>query len=157
MSRVSDALELDLQADVYRAPIPEGAMSESVCVFVVEDDAVILVTIEHALQDGGFDFETAMTGAEALQLFQEHGERCRALVTDVNLGGELTGWDVAREARALNPTIPVVYVTAEQASDWAIHGVPNSVLVSKPFVEAQITNAIASLLNDQSTTMQPTG
>lgn len=157
MSRVSDALELDRQADVHRAPIYEGAMSESVCVFVVEDDALILVTIEHALQDGGFDSETAMTGADAFQLFQEHGERCRALVTDVNLGGDITGWDVAREARALNPALPVVYVTAEQANDWAIHGVPNSVLVSKPFVEAQIINAVASLLNDQSTIVQSTG
>lgn len=131
-------------------------MSDSVCVFVVEDDALILVTIEHALQDGGFAFETAMTGIDALELLRDHGERCRALVTDVNLGDEMTGWDVAREARALNPALPVVYVTAEQASDWAIQGVPNSVLINKPFVEAQIISAIASLLNDQSTSVHLT-
>jgi CheY-like chemotaxis protein len=155
MSPVSDALELDLQADVYRAPIPEGAMSESVCVFVVEDEALILVTIEHALEDGGFASESAMTGPDALQLLRDHGGKCRALVTDVNLGGEVTGWDVAREARTLNPALPVVYVTAEHANDWAIHGVPNSVMVSKPFVEAQIISAVASLLNDQSAAVQP--
>ena len=50
-----------------------AAMSDSVCVFVVEDEALILVTIEQALQDGGFAFESAMTGTDALQLFQDHG------------------------------------------------------------------------------------
>lgn len=132
-----------------------AAMSDSVCVFVVEDEALILVTIEQALQDGGFAFESAMTGDDALQLFQDQGERCRALVTDVNLGGAITGWDVARQARTLNPALPVVYVTAEHANDWSIHGVPNSVMVSKPFVEAQIISAVASLLNDQSAAVQP--
>ena len=131
-------------------------MSEPVCVFVVEDEALILVTIEHALQDGGFAFKSTMTGEDALRLLQDHGGTCRALVTDVNLGGEITGWDVAREARSLNPALPVVYVTAELASDWAIHGVPNSVLINKPFVEAQIVSAVASLLNDQSTAMHQT-
>lgn len=129
-------------------------MSDAVCVFIVEDEALILVTIEQALQDGGFAFESAMTGSDALLLLQDHGDRCRALVTDVNLGGDITGWDIARQARALNPALPVVYVTAEHAKDWAIHGVPNSIMVSKPFVEAQIISAVASLLNDQPAAVQ---
>ncbi|WP_426038878.1 response regulator [Brevundimonas sp. DC300-4] len=124
-------------------------MSDSVCVFVVDDEALILLTIEHALQDGGFDHKSAMSAEEAVTLFREHGENCRALITDVNLGGELKGWDVARNAREKFPTLPVVYVTGDSAHEWAANGVPNSILVSKPFVAAQIISAVATLLNTE--------
>ena len=90
-----------------------------------------------------------MSAKEAVALFGEHGEDCRALITDVNLGGELTGWDVARNAREKFPTLPVVYVTGDSAHEWAAHGVPNSILVNKPFVAAQIINAVATLLNTE--------
>ncbi|QBX36896.1 response regulator [Brevundimonas sp. S30B] len=126
-------------------------MSESVCVFVVDDEALILLTIEHALEDGGFDHKSVMSAEEAANLFAEHGDNCRALITDVNLGGEVSGWDVARNAREKYPTLPVVYVTGDSAHEWAAHGVPNSVLVSKPFVAAQIINAVATLLNAEAT------
>ena len=124
-------------------------MSDSVCVFVVDDEALILLTIEHALEDGGFGHKSVHSAEEAVTLFREHGQDCRALITDVNLGGELTGWDVARNAREKFPTLPVVYVTGDSAHEWAANGVPNSILVSKPFVAAQIINAVATLLNTE--------
>lgn len=74
------------------------------------------------------------------------------MITDVNLGGILTGWDVARNARERFPSLPVVYVTGDSSHEWAAHGVPNSVLISKPFVAAQIVSAVAGLLNAQPTT-----
>jgi DNA-binding NtrC family response regulator len=122
-------------------------MSDSVCVFVVDDDALILMTVEHALEDGGFSHKSVSSAEEAAALLDEHGESCRALITDVNLGTGLTGWDVARSAREKFPTLPVVYVTGDSAHEWAAQGVPNSVMISKPFVAAQIVNAVSTLLN----------
>lgn len=124
-------------------------MSETVCIFVVDDDALILLTLEHALEDGGFACRSATSADEAARLFEVEGEHCRALVTDVNLGDAVTGWDVARRAREYHPTLPVVYVTGDSAHEWAAHGVPNSILVTKPFVPAQIIHAVASLLNTE--------
>lgn len=122
-------------------------MTDSVCIFVVDDEALVLLTIEHALEDGGFDHRSEMSAEDAASLFQEQGDQCRALITDVNFGGGLTGWDVARSAREQFPTLPVVYVTGDSPHEWAANGVPNSILVSKPFVAAQIVNAVATLLN----------
>lgn len=122
-------------------------MTASVCVFVVDDDPLIAMTIEQALEDGGFDFRSANSAAEASILFEEHGPSCRALVTDVNLGDGVSGWDVARDARARLPHLPVVYVTGDSAHEWTAQGVPNSVLVTKPFVSAQIVTALTTLLN----------
>lgn len=125
-------------------------MTEEVCVFVVDDDALVMLTIEHALEDGGFVFKTASSANEALSLFAEFGRDCRTLITDVNLGGALTGWDVARSAREMYPALPIVYVTGDSSHEWRAQGVPDSILVEKPFVSAQIVNAVATLLNAES-------
>jgi CheY-like chemotaxis protein len=59
----------------------------------------------------------------------------------------MTGWDVARHGRETNPDLPVVYVTASERHDWASRGVPNSVLIAKPFAPAQVLIAVSQLLN----------
>jgi len=63
----------------------------------------------------------------------------------------LTGWDVAKRARELNGMLPVIYMTGAAAGDWPSNGVPNSVLVAKPFAPAQIVTAVTHLLNSAST------
>jgi DNA-binding response OmpR family regulator len=85
---------------------------------------------------------------DALQLLDDESRRYRALVTDINLGhGTLSGWDVARRGREVNPELPVVYMTGDSAAEWAAQGVPNSVLLTKPFAPAQLLTAVSQLLN----------
>ncbi len=43
---------------------------------------------------------------------------------------------------------PDVFLTAASADKWASEGVPNSVLLTKPFAPAQLVTAISQLLND---------
>jgi CheY-like chemotaxis protein len=119
----------------------------SVVVLVVEDDLLIQSVIEEVLQDGGFETVLAETGPRALELFRENPQHYRALVTDINLVGGTDGWEVAKQAREANPAIPVVYMTGAAAGQWASHGVPNSVLLSKPFAPVQLVTAISQLLN----------
>ena len=38
-------------------------------------------------------------------------------------------------------------MTGSEAQEWASKGVPNSILVTKPFAPAQIVTAVAQLLN----------
>jgi DNA-binding response OmpR family regulator len=70
-----------------------------------------------------------------------------ALVTDVRLGGNLSGWDVAKRIRQKEPAFPVIYTIAHGADQWASHGVPNSILISKPYAPAQLITAVSNLLN----------
>ena len=69
-------------------------------------------------------------------------------MSDINLSGKLKGWDVARFAREIDPATPIVYMTGTHGEDWASKGVPNSVLLTKPFAPAQLITAISSLLNE---------
>jgi CheY-like chemotaxis protein len=124
-----------------------GVNQELPVIMVVEDDALIQEVVEEALSDGGFHPEVVSTGEEAITLLQGERAKYRALLTDVNLSGTLSGWDVARRAREMNPDIPVVYMTGAAADEWPSQGVPHSVLLQKPFAPAQVVTAISQLLN----------
>ena len=116
-------------------------------ILVVEDDLTIQSLVEETLSDGGFEAAIAASGEEVVTLLQGNRQRYRALVTDINLLGKMDGWEVARQAREINPALPIVYMTGAAADDWASHGVPNSVLLTKPFAPAQLVTALAQLLN----------
>ncbi len=122
-------------------------MTPSILVFLVEDEPLIQDLVEQALEDGGFAVVKARSGTEAIAKLEADDTEIRALVSDVYLGAGPTGWDVARRARELNELLPVVYMSGGNAHEWSAQGVPNSILILKPFAPAQIVTAVAQLLN----------
>lgn len=117
-------------------------------ILLVEDEFLIQDLTRLELEDGGFTVVTACRSKEAIDMLETQISEFRALITDVNLGTpKLTGWDVARRARELNPDLPVVYITADSCHKWSAMGVPNSILLSKPFATAQMLAAVSQLLN----------
>jgi DNA-binding response OmpR family regulator len=116
-------------------------------ILVVEDETLLQDMVQEALDEGGFRADIIASGEEAIATLQAHQGKHRALITDINLRGPLTGWDVAKRARELNPDIPVIYMTGAGADQWPSLGVPNSLLLNKPFAPAQIVTAVAQLLN----------
>jgi DNA-binding response OmpR family regulator len=116
-------------------------------ILVVEDDQSIQGIVEDALTEAGFEASMTAAGEEALALLKSQEGHYRALVTDINLLGRLDGWDIARVAREIDPGFPVVYMSGAQAEDWASKGVPNSIMLVKPFAPAQLVTAVSSLLN----------
>jgi DNA-binding response OmpR family regulator len=117
-------------------------------ILVVEDDQLIQSLVEETSNDGGFESATAASGEEAVTLLQGHKGKYRALVTDVNLRGKMDGWEVAQHAREIEPDFPVVYMSGAAAADWTSKGVPNSIMLAKPFAPAQLLTAVSNLLNN---------
>lgn len=123
-------------------------MEDLLLILVVEDDRAIQSIVEEALEDGGFEPAVASSGEEAVTLLEGNEGKYRALVTDVNLGrGKLDGWKIAERAREIDPEFPIVYMTGDSADEWASKGVPNSILLTKPFAPAQLVTAVSQLLN----------
>jgi DNA-binding response OmpR family regulator len=116
-------------------------------VLVIEDEYLLQGIVEEALTEGGFEVDILSSGEEALTLFKGGRKNYKALVTDVTLRGRLSGWDVARHIRERHPAFPVVYMTGAAADDWGSQGVPNSILLQKPFAPAQLVTAVSNLLN----------
>jgi DNA-binding response OmpR family regulator len=125
----------------------EIRVSELPLILVIEDEYPLQGLVEEALGDAGFAADILSSGEEGLTSFKGGMKNYRALVTDVNLKGRLSGWDVARQVRQIDPGCPVVYMTGANADAWASQGVPNSVLLQKPFAAAQLVTAVAQLLN----------
>ncbi len=119
----------------------------SVLVLIAEDEAEIRSILEITFEEGGFDVVLVATGEQAIEALDAQGEALRAVVTDIKLGGAVSGWDVARHARELKADMPVVYMTGSEGKDWPSLGVPNSILISKPFAPSQVLTAVSQLLN----------
>ena len=122
-------------------------MSELPIILVVEDDGPIQDIVEEALAEGGFESAIAASGEEAVTLLQSGTANYRGLVTDINLKGRMDGWEVARQAREFDAAFPVVYMSGAAAAQWASQGVPNSIMLEKPFAPAQLVTAVSQLLN----------
>jgi DNA-binding response OmpR family regulator len=122
-------------------------MEELPVILVIEDDEAIQGIIEDALSEGGFETAIAASGEEAVTLLIGKKTNYRALVTDINLLDRLDGWEVARRAREIDPAFPVVYMSGQHAEEWASKGVPNSIMLAKPFAPAQLITAVSQLLN----------
>jgi CheY-like chemotaxis protein len=127
----------------------------SVLVLIAEDEAEIRNVLQDTFEEGGFGVFLVATGEEAIAALDEQGDNLRAVVSDINLGGKATGWDVARHARQLKADMPVVYMTGTEGSDWASLGVPNSILITKPFAPTQVLTAVSQLLNAANTAAPP--
>ncbi|MBR1237361.1 response regulator [Bradyrhizobium sp. AUGA SZCCT0182] len=120
---------------------------QTVLVLVIEDDPEVQAILDDALCEGGYEPALAASGEEAVTLLKGRKLPYRALVTDINLLGRIDGWEVAKQAREMDPHFPVIYMTGAAADQWPSHGVPNSVLLRKPFAPAQLVTAISTLLN----------
>src|SRR5579872_4613541 len=123
-----------------------GTVSELPSIIVIEDEYFLQADLEKVLTDAGFDTDIVSSGEEALTLLMSGTRHPKLLVTDVKLAGRLSGWEVAKRIREKDPSFPIIYVTA-YSSDWAANGVPNSIIIPKPFAPAQLVTAISNLLN----------
>jgi CheY-like chemotaxis protein len=120
-------------------------VSELPLILVIEDEYFLQADLEKVLTEAGFATDIVSSGEEALTLLMGGLKRPNALVTDVRLRGRLSGWEVARRIREKAPSFPVVYVTAYDR-EWPSEGVPNSIVISKPFRTEQLVTAVSDLL-----------
>ena len=104
-------LELRFNSVLKSPQAGDGVVQPTLVVLIVEDEFLIMEMVKGALAEGGFESEGVGSGDEAVSLLQTGHDRYRALVTDINLRGTVTGWEVAKLARELSPDIPVVYMT----------------------------------------------
>ncbi len=127
-----------------------GQDAEVALLLYVEDEILIQDALVLALKEAGYEVVAASSGAEGIEILKRGGCEVRGLITDINLGSGVDGWEVARHARELIGGLPVVYVSGASHQEWTSKGVPQSVIIAKPFAPAQIVVAISALLNTAS-------
>jgi CheY-like chemotaxis protein len=107
-------------------------------VVIVEDEWLVRMELATAFEDEGYVVLESASADDALTTLRAAG-RIDLLVTDIRLGGPLTGWDIAIEARLRDPAVAVIYVSANPPAPD--RSVPGSVFIGKP---AYLTDIVAA-------------
>jgi DNA-binding response OmpR family regulator len=120
---------------------------ERTTILLVEDECLLPDMLEETLTEAGFAVLSAASGEDAASLLGGMPMPW-ALVTDINLGrARMDGWELSRLVRHHDPDCEILYVSGESTHRWAANGVPNSMLLAKPFAPAELVEAVSSLLN----------
>ena len=115
-------------------------------ILVVEDDASILQTLEWVIEDLGHNSLLASDLAGAL-LHLEAPYHIDALLVDIRLHALAHGgYDVANQAIALRPALPVLYTSGSLLTgDMTDRFVPGGRFLQKPYSPTQLESFLGEL------------
>jgi two-component system, OmpR family, response regulator len=119
--------------------------AESHRILVVDDEPNIVDVVSMALRFQGFSVESAGTGAEAVSAVASF--RPDLIVLDVMLP-DMEGFDVAQRLGAQRARVPIIFLTARDATDDKIRGLTlgGDDYVTKPFSLEELVARIRSIL-----------
>jgi two-component system cell cycle response regulator CpdR len=103
-------------------------------ILLAEDDRIVRELVVEMLQDAGHEVAAAGNGAEALRMLLESGTAgFDLLLTDIAMP-VMNGFELARQAVALWPDLPILYVSGDASKALAedLPIVP-AALLDKPF------------------------
>jgi CheY-like chemotaxis protein len=116
---------------------PEAMMSNFVAL-IVEDDPFQRECLAELLKGEGLDVVECADAAAAELVLASTGPDLRALVTDVELGGEVSGAELAQHAKRQFPGLNVVMVSGHSAPF-----VPHDThFLMKPYEPQQLLDAV---------------
>ncbi len=67
-------------------------MTNAVSLLLAEDEPLILLAAQDALEAGGYQVITADSGYLAIAVLDERGAEIKGLITDVRMGSGPDGW-----------------------------------------------------------------
>src|SRR5687767_10873898 len=114
-------------------------------VLVVDDEPNIVDVVTMALRFQGFEVASAGTGAKALAIVS--GFRPDLILLDVMLP-DMEGFEVARRLGAGRSRVPIIFLTARDATDDKIRSLTlgGDDYVTKPFSLEELVARIRSIL-----------
>jgi len=119
--------------------------------FVIDDDPDIVYVLEHGLQKNGFLVDAFTNPEEALRRFESNPHDLCLVVSDVRMPG-LSGIQLARKVKHINPDIKVILMTAFEIKNNEFSKVFPSTqvdgFVQKPISIADLTNKIQDLIGE---------
>jgi len=118
---------------------------ESHRVLVVDDEPNIVDVVSMALRFQGFTVESAGTGRDALAAVASF--RPHLMVLDVMLP-DMEGFDVAQRLGAQRADVPIIYLTARDATEDKVRGLTNGGddYVTKPFSLEELIARVRTIL-----------
>jgi two-component system OmpR family response regulator len=122
-------------------------MERSAKVLVVEDEDNIRYVVVAALRLGGFEVQEASGGRDALQIVRHGPTSPDLVVLDVMLP-DLDGFEVCRRMRSDGLDIPVIFLTARDATEERLRGltIGGDDYLTKPFSVEELVARVQVIL-----------
>jgi CheY-like chemotaxis protein len=98
-----------------------GEDAVAALILYVEDEVLIQDAVVSALHDAGYEVLAVTTSEEAIETLESRAAELRGMITDINLGSAMDGWEVARRAREVISGLPVVYISGASHHDWTFY------------------------------------
>jgi two-component system, NtrC family, response regulator len=117
-------------------------------VLIVEDEDLMRELLARILAGENYRIQQASSGEEALKLLQEHP--VDLILTDLKLKG-MNGLQLLSEARALDPEIVVIVMTAYASVETAVEAMRKGAYdyITKPFINDEIRVMLRRALNER--------
>ena len=119
---------------------------QSIAILAVDDELGVLALVRRCLDDERVTLFEATSGKEALEQIPK-GPSLDLLITDLRMP-EMEGHELARQVRALDPSLRVLYLTSHadrlfgvKPQLWA-----EEAYLDKPFTREGLREAVAQLL-----------
>ncbi|RKI56159.1 response regulator, partial [Corallococcus sp. AB049A] len=119
-------------------------------ILAVEDDAEVRATVVELLMELGYRVLRAVDGQSALSILKS-GVAVDLLFTDVVMPGPVRSPELARQAKALQPDIEVLF-TSGYTDNAIVHGGrldPGVNLLSKPYRREDLARKVRALLDQR--------
>jgi CheY-like chemotaxis protein len=113
---------------------------------VVDDEQDIRMLLQTILEKAGFNIVMAAGGAQACEIFEQHGATIRLLLTDVIMPG-MSGTDLAARLLQRKHDLKVLYVSGYCESLTGPCG--EAECLPKPFLPADLITKVNQVLNDR--------
>ena len=125
------------------AAVGNGGDEHPHCILLVDDDDPVREVTAAMLEAEGYEVLEAGSGGAALERLASAGDRVDLLVVDFAMPG-MNGIEVAREAVARQPGLPVLFITG--FADHRKLGMGERQVIDKPFAAEDLITAVRAAL-----------
>lgn len=132
----------EVTAEVAALPAAPPPLAVPLRLLIIDDDPLLAETLGELLRTLGHEAAIATSGEEGLTRLA--AERFDLVMTDLGMPG-MSGWDVARVARARWPQLPVILVTGwgDVIEQDRIEGTGVDAVLAKPYTVSQLQYVLA--------------
>ena len=122
-------------------------------ILVVDDEGVIREGVRRILENAGYQCEVTSSGNLAIEKLQE--EDFDLVITDLKMPG-MSGMEVLKAIKILQPDVPVIIVTGYSTVDTAVEAMKHGAFdyLAKPFTPEQISGKVQKALEQRSVLLE---
>ena len=122
-------------------------------ILLVEDDEPLRMLTRRILENYGYHVQEAVSGRQALEIWQSRDAEIDLLLTDMVMPEGITGRELAEKLRVERPALKVVFTSGYGAGlagkDTNLIRKPNSYFLQKPCAPHMLIQTVRECLDDR--------